>query len=230
VTKKGTKRKRHRYTTSITERKNIKMQLKRDKHKLQPPCCITCKKNCIQRIPENLRVEINRQYWTLSKKEQELFVVNSIERKCVQSRRGVTLEKKRNWSFSYLLKNSDGLFKYVCKQFYLATLGFSKNNDFFIQKIWSSNEEHSSIIVSPSNNPKKEQWNKIDVEPIKSHINSFNPSVAHYRRKHAPLRKYLSNEITISFMWSDFKEKNLDIKCSYEMYRQVLRKMSNFIY
>lgn len=95
MNKKGTKRKRHRYTTSSTERKNLKIQLKRDKHKLKPPCCITCKKNCIQHIPEHLRVEINRQYWTLSKKEQKLFVVSSIERKCVQYRRGVTHEKKK---------------------------------------------------------------------------------------------------------------------------------------
>lgn len=201
------------------------MQLKRDKHKLRSPCCITCKKNCIQHIPESLRTEINTQYWTLSKKEQDLFVVNSIERKCVQRRRGVNNDK-RNWSISYLLKNSDGLLKYVCKQFYLATLGFSKNNDFIIQKICSSSENNSSIIVSPSNNSKQEPWNKIDVEPIKSHINSFNPSVAHYRREHAPLRKYLSNEITATFMWSDFQEKNPDFKCSYDMYRQVLRKMN----
>lgn len=173
-----------------------------------------------------MKTKINRQFWTISKKEQELFVLNSIERKCVQRRRGVKNEKKRNWSISYLLKNSDGLLKYVCKEFYLATLGFSKNNDFFIQKICSSNENNSSIIVSPSNNSNKEPWNKIDIEPIKSHINSFNPSVAHYRREHALLRKYLSNELTIQFMFSDFQEKNPDYKCSYDMYRQILRKMN----
>lgn len=184
------------------------MQLKRDKHKLRPPC-MPCKKNCIQHIPESLRTEINRQYWTLSKKEQELFVLNSTERKCVQRSRGVQDQKNRNWSFSYLLKNSDGVLKHVCKQFYLATLGFSKNNDYFIQKICSSSENNSSITVSPLNNSIKEPWNKIDVEPIKSHINSFNPTVTHYRREHAPLRKYLSYEITIKFMWSDFLEKIL---------------------
>jgi len=148
------------------------MQLKRDKHKLQPSC-MPCKKNCVQHIPESLRSEINRQYWILSKKEQELFVMNSIEIKCVQRRRGLNDEKKRNWSFFYLMKNPDGVFKYVCKQFYLATLGFTKNNDFFIQKICSSNEKNSSIIVSPSNNSNQEPWNKIDIEPIKCHIPSI---------------------------------------------------------
>lgn len=119
------------------------------------------------------------------------------------------MKKKRNWSFFYLLKNSEGKFIYVCKQFYLATLGFSKNNDFFIQKMCSSNEKKSAII-SPSNKSNREPWNKIDVEPIKCHINSFNPSVAHYRREHAPLRKYLPNEKTATSMWYDFKEKNPD--------------------
>lgn len=68
------------------------MQLKRDKHKLRT-LCMPCKKNFIEHIPESLRTEINRQYWTLSKKEQELFVLNSTERKCVRRRRGVQDQK-----------------------------------------------------------------------------------------------------------------------------------------
>lgn len=52
-----------------------------------------------------------------------------------------------------------------------------------------------SAIVSPLNKLNRTAWNKYDIEKIKLHINLFNPTVAHYRREHAPNRKYLPNEI-----------------------------------
>ena len=49
---------------------------------------------------------------------------------------------------------------------------------------------------------------------IQLHIESFNPAVTHYRRSHAPLRRYLPPELTIRLMFSDFKGKNPEVQCS----------------
>ena len=53
----------------------------------------------------------------------------------------------------------------------------------------------------------------------------YNPSVSHYRREHAPLRRYLPSEVNIRSMFKDFREKNPHFKCGYELYRSEVRKM-----
>lgn len=99
------------------------------------------------------------------------------------------------------------------------------NNDSFIKSVCLTTLEKSAI-VSPPKTLTRMAWNKCDLEPIKCHINSFNPCVAHYRREHAPNRKYLPNEISASFMHSDFLEKNPGTKCSFDLYRRTLRQMN----
>jgi hypothetical protein len=50
---------------------------------------------------------------------------------------------------------------------------------------------------------------------IKEHIESYHPAVSHYRREHAPRRKYLPPELTINDMHKDFTEKHSQV-VSYE--------------
>nr|CAI5819387.1 unnamed protein product [Callosobruchus analis] len=45
--------------------------------------------------------------------------------------------------------------------------------------------------------------NKIVETPIRNHINSFNPKAPHYRRSHAPNRKYLPADLSITQMYED---------------------------
>lgn len=58
---------------------------------------------------------------------------------------------------------------------------------------------------------------------INEHIQSFNPCILHYRRKHAPNRRYLLSNISISSMHEDFLSKHPDLKVSYEAYRVKVR-------
>ena len=41
---------------------------------------------------------------------------------------------------------------------------------------------------------------------IDEHIEAFHPETSHYRRAHAPLRRYLAPELTIQYMHSLFEE------------------------
>ena len=61
--------------------------------------------------------------------------------------------------------------------------------------------------------------NKFDKNSIKEHINSYHPQVSHYNREHAPNRRYLQPNSSITDKWSDFTNKYQ--KISYELYRQV---------
>lgn len=59
--------------------------------------------------------------------------------------------------------------------------------------------------------------NKTDTSTIIKHTESFKPAKSHYRRKHAPNRRYLSSDLSKLQMYEDFKKKHPDIACSYDV-------------
>jgi len=67
--------------------------------------------------------------------------------------------------------------------------------------------------------------NCVDETIITDHINSFNPQISHYRREHAPRRRYLPPEVTIKSMFADFLLKHPGF-CSYDKYRKVVQKLN----
>lgn len=66
---------------------------------------------------------------------------------------------------------------------------------------------------------------RCDREVIQKHINSFCPTVSHYRRHNAPNVRYLPPGLTLKIMLNDFKLKHPDKPCSMEIYRQTLKNM-----
>ena len=63
------------------------------------------------------------------------------------------------------------------------------------------------------------------MKSLRDHVLSHNPTISHYRRKHAPNRLYLSPELTIQSMLNDYnsrREKNT----SYSKYQTEIRKMN----
>lgn len=227
MTKRGTKRKRRLFKNSLTKRNAIKMDQLRNKHSLKPPCKTTCMQKCTDKFTESLRKTINQQFWNLSKDERRMFILHSVDIKDVKRRRGNDI-KKRNLTYVYILKSEDGTNNIVCKTFFLTTLGFVAKNDKFVLNVCNSINEKSDIVSHSKKGKKINQTasNKIDVESLKLHIKSFNPLVAHYRREHAPNRRYLPSEINAKFMFDDFLQKHPDHQCSYDFYRKQLRKLN----
>ncbi|KAH9639975.1 hypothetical protein HF086_008070, partial [Spodoptera exigua] len=110
----------------------------------------------------------------------------------------------------------------VCKIFFLTTLGYNKKNDRrildAIKKPWNAQTDKRG---------KREHKEKIDRNQLKEHIESFRPAIAHYRRKHAPNKRYLPSDLNATLMFKDFQDKFPDIKVSYELYRHFLKKDMN---
>ena len=65
---------------------------------------------------------------------------------------------------------------------------------------------------------KEEDFNQID-----EHIGSFGPTISHYRRSHAPLRRYLPPELTLIQMYRYYEETYPDTKHNIESYRRRLK-------
>ena len=145
----------------------------------------------------------------------------------VKRRRGES--ETRNNSFRYFFNDKEGERVRVCKWFFLTTLGFSKeNNSVIYDTLTSVDKDTMTGMTSCSTDKRGKHPNpkKIDRSIIINHIESYNPSIAHYRREHAPNRRYLPNDVTIQRMYDDFIRAENSCDCSYDLYRKVVNELN----
>ena len=62
---------------------------------------------------------------------------------------------------------------------------------------------------------------------IRNQIDSFNPGISHYRREHAPNRRYLPSDISIKMMAGDFSQNLPNSQSSFNEYRGEISKKMN---
>lgn len=230
LTKKGTLRKRTHYETKLEERKTIKKELKNNiKYCLKPGCNESCKKKCNTKISLNHRAMLNKTFRKFSNKEQYIYIANNTSQSSparrTQRKNNNSKNIYRGKTIKYFLNNETGEKFNVCKTYFLTTLGFKKNNDKVVRsalKHLRNDEIRDRRGLNP--NPRK-----IDNRLIIDHINSFHPAISHYRREHAPNRKYLPSDLNVRDMHKDFCEKH---NCSpencvsYDHYRRVLKDLN----
>ena len=187
-------------------------------------CGDNCKRNpkCKVQINEDSQTKINKIYWSGNYSTQKMFVLENV----LKSKPKKEITNKKTTTFKYTLKNDEGERFVVCKSFFLGTLGYKPKNDIIISHLF---KETTRYQASPGSilHDKRGKASKIlyDSDKIKEHIESYNPTVAHYRRKHAPLRRYLSSEITIVKMHTEFKEKT-GSEISYSHFQKVFKSMN----
>ncbi|XP_053607993.1 uncharacterized protein LOC128673864 [Plodia interpunctella] len=197
------------------ERKIQQKQQKRLTYNVKPGCNIKCSKKCSTKFSEDTRAEINKYYWDLSWQERRVFMRNSTA--VAIPKRKITAEPKRAPRSTFNFKKSDGTQVEVCKIFFLTTLGFHKNNDTVLYNSLNKIEKDRRGLHTKTP--------RIDRDILTSHVESFHPLELHYRREHAPLRRYLPCDVTIKLMHKDFCEKNPSQKVSYELYRKHVNSM-----
>ena len=197
-----------------------------NKHPVLGIC--SCKRMCYTTINPVRQGDINKQYWVENFDMQRQWIFNSVKegevkRKIVKDEN--SRKKNRDCSREYSLPIEDGVYKRVCQKFYLNTLGYTSD-----KKIISTfKTTNRSDLFTPQStrgkhrpkNKKSDEVNKM----VEEHINSFHPSISHYRRKHAPFRLYLSPDLNIALMYDDFNSKNPRL-VSREFYRQKIKKMN----
>lgn len=132
-------------------------------------------------------------------------------------------KKNRSKTIKYFFSNESGEKIAVCRVFFLTTLGYNKTNE----KVVRNAVKNGNAVVPSDGRGHSDKKFKIDHELIQRHIESFRPTISHYRREHAPNKRYLSSEVTIQFMFNDFLEKHPDHPIiSYELYRKVVKDMN----
>ncbi|KAJ8049568.1 hypothetical protein HOLleu_02356 [Holothuria leucospilota] len=114
----------------------------------------------------------------------------------------------------------------VCRCFFLSTLGYSSDK---VITVALGSVKPGKLVPQSDQRGKHPPVHKMSEEHwpvIQKHINSFHPAASHYRREHAPLRKYLQPELSIKEMYADFAQRHPQIPACYETYRKVVRDMN----
>ena len=194
------------------------------KYQLMSPC--KCRKNCVEKIEQDRRRNIHSQFWSLDYNSRRSYIYNHIRVQQKSRSRPRSGDCVRNFSRFYTLPDASGQNVFVCKSFFLKTLGYSSD------KVITSTllATPSGALTPPADkrgkhapaNKKTDDTRKL----ITDHIQSHNPSISHYRREHAPNRLYLPGDLTITGMHKDFQEKHPDVSVCYETYRKVLDEMN----
>ena len=111
--------------------------------------------------------------------------------------------------------------------FFLGTLGYKK--DKVISTLFNKQSPAKSSLPAsnfPDMHGRHAPIHKMK-ESIKQsiidHIESYYPSVSHYRRKHAPLRRYLLSGMIE--MHSNYNKRHPDEKVCYESNRKIFVSM-----
>ena len=197
---RGRKRKK-----SSSAANDAKRNRARNKHLLRDPCSNDCKLHCILKISHSRRHLIWATFWNLSYNEKQTFAFRCITTQPPYNDllSKVTSGKSRKFSSTYRLKDEYGTEEVVCKSFFLATLGFHPKTDSLITTIFM---DLGFNVKSPKPDQRGNNlaYKRLDHKQICDHIESHNPGVNHYRREHAPQRRYLPSEITIKAMHKDF--------------------------
>lgn len=222
ITKSGLPRKRRKFDVPLAERLKLKKETEDEKLSLKPPCDEKCRKKCTTKFTEEIRRGIHDRYVNLNWESRGLFIKGVVEPH--QVKRRVTKENeepsKRNVSYRYHLFNKNEKIE-VCKTYFLTTLGYNSQNNTHVHL--ALNKE---IDQQKDKRGSFERKNVIDKNIIKEHIESFNPTISHYRREHAPNKRYLPSDLSIKMMYECFKEKYPDMVLSVETYRKVVKDMN----
>lgn len=184
-----------------------------------------CKRQCATFSHEN-RKEIWDEYWNKNFVSRRNFLnkcvtISSIKRRKIQiANSNETYSKNESRYFS--LPNKEKDLVPVCRNFFLATLGYK--TDGVITEL-SKAVKKGLLNASVSKDKRGGSRRTINDTLIAEHIMSFQPTVSHYRRHNAPLTRYLPRHLTLQQMYKDFKQKNPNFKCGIELYRKKIKAL-----
>ena len=190
---------------SILPRHNCKHKCKHQKETsnggAHDESCLRC-----EDIDEETRIFIHEEYWKGEYSEKTNWIASMVDLVVPKRRRKDTVGTvDRMVSNDYHLYTSTKERVKVCQKMFTSTLGYSSDK---VVRI-ALGKSKCKIFTSPDKRGHHPPHNKLmneKVELIRQHILSYNPSITHYRRKHAPNRLYISPAHSTASMLQDFNE------------------------
>ena len=193
--------------------------------------CECKQKKCDMKIKEEERKQLYLAYWSMGYNERRHWLYSHMQILDVNRRYSVEEYSRRNATRFYFFPDFNATSNkkiFVCKQMFLITLAYKSDKILTT----AANSVDNYGIYKDDQRGKREPHNKLTEERInfiKDHILSFNPSISHYRREHAPKRLYLPPFLSIIAMYTNYKEKCSKITfqpVSYDKYVKVVSAMN----
>ena len=171
------------------------------KHPLLDKC--SCKRSCIDKLPEVQRKNIHTSFWELEYNEQKIWVfqhvIQSSPKQANPNNSGTAQKAVRE----YWMPSAKGEQVTVCKHMFMSTLGYTA--DKFITTALNTTTNFGVTAADKRGKHKpKHAMTDAQKETAERHIKSFNPQISHYRREHAPNRLYLPSELSKQEMFEDY--------------------------
>lgn len=209
---------------------NERRAFQKNKHPFSTICL--CKnQKCASLISEAERRLIYESFWQMEREPQRIWMTKHIKE--IRSKRRAVEGSRRNFSRTYELPkctdNKDEQINIkVCQKLFLSTLGYKSSTvvDFLLKAV---KDEHGTRLPKPrpDQRGRHEPANKKNKSLVKDHIYKYGPKPSHYRREHAPKRKYLPADLTIKSMHADYNSSQPnEMTVSYEYYRRVLEEQN----
>ena len=137
---------------------------------------------------------------------------------------------RRSFSGIYSLPLPNGAKFYVCKIMFLSTLGTKSDSMITALSLAKRRSYEDNICPTEDHRCGTYLEHKCDDEVIRLHINSYQPSISHYRRINAPNRRYLNPELSIKQMDNNFIANNENFKISYRKFASDLPSFDKTLY
>ncbi|XP_055855008.1 uncharacterized protein LOC129918451 [Episyrphus balteatus] len=219
-TKKGLLRKRKQSMISPRSRKTEKNKQANLKLRMKEGCNKICRSKECNQLSKDERVIINNKFIALSSLERKWFIFNNITT-TEPLRRKRSSSSIKTVSVKYFLASNNCNNVAVCKKMFLNTLGYETKNYKILRNIIATKKQPLSTNPKTDKRGKAHSTLACDTNSIKAHIESYHPTISHYRREHAPNIRYLPSDISIVDMHKDYNEKEKK-NISYESYRRVV--------
>ena len=186
-----------------------------------------CKKQCLTRFSKGHLAKIRSEFEDLYYEQQNIYLNGLLHRHETKKTSGhkrksspaITLNGKRlgrppaedsKFSFEYYLRDEKGLDMKVCQKAFCGVHAFGpKRLQVLRDKITSAKE--GSKVVWDKRGKHTGHHQKVDdavCDLIREHIRSFPARSSHYSRSDNSGRVYLSPDLSIARLYSDFLEKH----------------------
>ena len=226
---RGRKRKRKTAEERADEEIERLMKIKA-KHCVLEGCNDKCPKKCVQFFTEKERQDINSMFWKKDWVSQRQYVRQCVlKTDCKERVAPNSVDKKpiaKSCTYKYTMRMQNGIYRPVCKKFFLATFGFKANNDKIIRSALRDVQINQNNDAPPleDRRGKHEPKHKISHKLVHEHVEKYKPSISHYRREHAPLRRYLSSDLTLKEMHKNFCEtsgRQVSMNFYYKAFKEL---------
>ena len=194
----------------------------KEKHPMLLLCKEICPRKCTTKFSNERRRETYDEYWDKDATQRREFLSQRVSEVAKERNRSRIGSKTRNTSKKYTLKNEGGEVVQVCAKFFLSCLGYKRIDavDWLFRNL-----EGKAVPDRRGSHEPLHKTPTTTVRAIVNHIETFYPAISHYRRKHAPLRRYLPPSLTVQKMYDLFKESSGE-NISYHTYRRIFKKQN----